>query len=1474
MKISIKKIFITLGILTTICGIYFALIPALLSSNYVQSKFQSIIKTNYGFELTLENYKLRTCITPHIKIKAKNIEFNNYNSDNHLKLKNFNAKINIFSAILGQPNISKLDVDEINLELKTEYSEKIFSKKIINLIKHTNLKNTNIHNITIDIQNQKLIKDINISGSDIKIDKFNLQKRIKANLALFFKDNIQDGNLKLISDIHLPITPKNVQKSTTLIDIEKLNLDTFSKITSKLYPKLDKLNGTITLNLNKDLEDFFTLNLLTENLNIKYANYDTPAKHTKPLEVKTIISVNEEKITINSLKILSEAFKSSIFGTINIKEKNDQDLNLSISLDKSNLQEILNLIPPEDLIPELNFYALKKYPINGDVLAHLEVTGKAIRPQINGNILMKDVFVIHPIKNAKKATIKLIFNRDKMTLATNIPTAPKERVWADGTFNLYDEKYCTLKVKSTKKINLETAQTILNPLQEIIKIDFGPLPIMKVQGQGNIDLNVSGNTTSPHLTGLFNFENAQVSFNDIPNLIIKNGGGELIFQDTDTYFNTYEATLNSSPLTINGECDVYGKFNFHAETKKQNLNKLLADIKGNTILTELNKNINQIEHIKGFGDLNINIFGDIKNINDIQFNKNIFTKGAINLTAVSLKYKDIPQTISNIFGEIGIENQDLIMDLYALLNKSKIIIEGKIKDAHANLIVKTKDFRIIDGIATLPLETQRNILTLIKSNEIISILPTINTSFTARYKGDISTIQPQNLEVYGTLYSPTRPEFRKSTYELVNSTLKYTPIKTTSKDLKINTVGTFTNIFDADNRNFTGEFNLYDFNLALLNVDIIKQIPQLKNITTNLSQLEGIININSNIINNNINANCDIKNMKLLGKKYTHEILNGKLQIKNNILHTNAINARFFDMPILLNGKISLFNPADTSYSFNINTKPTQDFINYFYNQNALYPIKTKGDLTLNAQITGNKKQANVKSDLLLGKDSSIYYMGATLGDKANEVNLSSNITFKENGIKINNFNYDKIILSLDKNKTIIPLLNINGSMNYAPNNLILFDNLKIKSKMPVDAKIFNIIFRKPFMKQGVFTSDLTLNGSSLKPYFLGKLNITDINIPLVETNINNINFDFTPRFINLTSSGDLLTNKTQLNATLKNNLSLPLQVENMNINVAQLDLNKINEKIRHIEENNFKIHTTSTTFQPLDYTNFIINNATISAKTILIDEITASNYKSNIEIGTDKILKVKNFDFDMAEGKVNGSITHNYKNNDVTINLNLNKANAEQIAQSLFKIKGQIFGLANGKMALSCNAQTDKTCLATLNGSGNFEIQNGKMPKLGSLEYLLKAGNLINNGFSGLTISGLIDLLSPLKSGEFKTISGDFKLNNGIAEDINIYSSGKDLNLYITGKYNLSNSIADFKMFGSISKDVTTLFNKVKNLSLNTLLKTIPGIKGDTKTTFINEISKIPNSNEINNIYKFFRVIINGDINGEHFVKAFEWIE
>lgn len=1468
-KISI----ITLGILAFWSGIYFVLIPQFLSSEFARTKIETQILKQSGFSLTLNDYKVRTGLAPVIRFKAANIALSK--GDEFVKINNINTKLNWLALFTGKISVRNFEADEISVDLNEDYTEKLISPRIIKLIKHIHLRRFKIHNLALNLKNQKLIQDVNIMSSDVVIDKFNPDKQVKlaTNLQLHEKEN--SGYVNLKTDIKLPLTPQNVSKSEIRANVNHLNLSTFSKSISVLNPEIELLDGVIDLNINKNSYELISLNLLSNGLFVKFSGKDLPVTHTKPIEIKGLLSTEGDNIIINALKINSDLLKSSILGQINIKDKKNPDLNLSISIDKSNAQEMIKLLPPEkDLMPELNFYALKKHFFDGNVLAHIDVTGKAVRPQINGSILITDAYLVKPFKNAKKATIKLVFKRDKMTLETNVPTSAKERVWANGIFDLYDEKKCNLSVKSTQNINLEAAQAVLNPLQEIIKIDFGPVPVMKILGNGNIDIKVSGNTIDPHITGSLNFKNAQVSFNDMPNLIVKNGAGTLNFVDTDTFFKTTSATLNSNPININGTCTLQGVFNFFANTKDQNLNKLLGDIKGNTLLADLNNYFDQIESIKGLGDLDLNIYGALKNINDIEFNKNVFSKGKITLHAVTLKPQSVPQAISNIFGELNLDNKDLLMNLYALINKSKVTIEGKIKDNDANLLVKTKDFRIIDGISTMPMELQKFILTLVKSNEFMNLIPTIKTNFTAKYKGSIDNIQPQNLEVYGSVFSDINPAvFKKSNYELVGSTLKFSPIRIQTKDIKLDTVAVITNVL-SDKQSVSGSFNLKDFDLNLLNISTLKNFEPLKPVTSKLENLTGKINISSLTTNNNANATCDLRDIKIQADKRTHEILNGKLQLKNDIIHTDNINARFYEMPMLLNGKISLANKNLPTYHFWLNTKPTQDFINNVFNQNALYPIKVKGDITMNAEISGSANNTHVKSELLLDKDSSIYYMGATLGDKANTVKLSSNLTLHGNEIKINNFNYDKIVLSLDKNENLVPLLNISGGMNYLQDNVIKFNNLKIKSKMPVDAKIFNIIFRKPFMKEGVFTSDLTLNGTSLNPQVLGKLNVTDINIPLVETNINNINFDFLPKTINILSTGDLITNKIQLGATLKNDLTLPLQVENMNIHVAQLDMNKIIDKIKHIEESNFKLHTTTSVVQPLDYTNFIINDSKISADTILIDNITANNYVSTLEIGRDKILKLKNFNFDLADGNVNGSLTHNYNNDNLKLDLTLNRANAAEMAEALFNIKGQLYGLANGKMSLTCMAKNDKTCLATLSGSGNFDIQNGRMPKLGSLEYLLKAGNLISNGLTGLTINGLIDLLSPLKSGEFKTISGDFKMNDGIADEINIYSSGKDLNLYINGKYNLTTAVADFKIFGSLSKDITTVINKVKNLSLNTLLKTIPGVKKDANSEFASDIAKIPNSNDINNIYKFFRVIINGDINGEHFVKSFEWVE
>lgn len=222
---------------------------------------------------------------------------------------------------------------------------------------------------------------------------------------------------------------------------------------------------------------------------------------------------------------------------------------------------------------------------------------------------------------------------------------------------------------------------------------------------------------------------------------------------------------------------------------------------------------------------------------------------------------------------------------------------------------------------------------------------------------------------------------------------------------------------------------------------------------------------------------------------------------------------------------------------------------------------------------------------------------------------------------------------------------------------------------------------------------------------------------------------------------------------------------------------------------------------------------------------------------------------------------------------MHVENTNAQIVSETLFDIKGQIYGSVTGDINLTCNGKSNDKCTQTLNGDAKFSVQNGRMPKLGSLEYLLKAGNLIKGGLTGLSINGIIDLITPYKTGEFASINGYFAIQNGIAHDIKIYSAGKDLNMYMKGSYNLNNMIADMRIFGALTKNFSTLMGKIGNASLNGLFNTIPWVNISESPSIINDdIQNIPNSNGTN--ARMFRAEIYGDINGNDYVKEFKWLK
>jgi hypothetical protein len=58
-------------------------------------------------------------------------------------------------------------------------------------------------------------------------------------------------------------------------------------------------------------------------------------------------------------------------------------------------------------------------------------------------------------------------------------------------------------------------------------------------------------------------------------------------------------------------------------------------------------------------------------------------------------------------------------------------------------------------------------------------------------------------------------------------------------------------------------------------------------------------------------------------------------------------------------------------------------------------------------------------------------------------------------------------------------------------------------------------------------------------------------------------------------------------------------------------------------------------------------------------------------------------------------------------------------------------------------------------------------------------------------------------------------------------------------------------------------------------MLNTIPRINDQTEKLLMQEeIGKIPNIKSATDIYRIFAVDINGDINGDKYVKSFKWVK
>ena len=99
---------------------------------------------------------------------------------------------------------------------------------------------------------------------------------------------------------------------------------------------------------------------------------------------------------------------------------------------------------------------------------------------------------------------------------------------------------------------------------------------------------------------------------------------------------------------------------------------------------------------------------------------------------------------------------------------------------------------------------------------------------------------------------------------------------------------------------------------------------------------------------------------------------------------------------------------------------------------------------------------------------------------------------------------------------------------------------------------------------------------------------------------------------------------------------------------------------------------------------------------------------------------------------------------------------------------------------------------------------------------------------------------------------------------------------MYINGEFDILQNYANLRVFGRLTKRASNILGPVGNVSFNSLLSSIPGLKmnKNDKSGIIKDINKIPGVELSDQQYRVFTVKIDGDIDKEKYVKNFRWIE
>ncbi|MBR6127681.1 hypothetical protein IKQ21_08365, partial [bacterium] len=507
----------------------------------------------------------------------------------------------------------------------------------------------------------------------------------------------------------------------------------------------------------------------------------------------------------------------------------------------------------------------------------------------------------------------------------------------------------------------------------------------------------------------------------------------------------------------------------------------------------------------------------------------------------------------------------------------------------------------------------------------------------------------------------------------------------------------------------------------------------------------------------------------------------------------------------------------------------TDDIIKLLGREYKMY-ISSKGAIPVNLTFDGNKKKQTLTVTALADKDNYITPVDFTeLGGK--QTSLQAIVDLKPKRIKIKKTGlFTRTITTDDKGKEIVNLdsiLDVDGTIAGNRINLI-----KVNLPKNLSGKLF-VFPRSSFI---IDKTKFFIFGETASPLIRGGLNVREINIPELLTNIEYVNLNFRGHDLDFNMNNAVLNGS---DISVKGTLSL-LAGNVMNISGLDISSRFINlERMLAVADKSQKYvpqtpkngHSAQT--QPADIP-VAVHSGSIDMRRIVTGNIEVLNTTSRLALARN-ILALRSLRTNIFKGRVGGDINVDLVKTLVAIDLQGEGIDVAKTLLDAAGMKDMLSGTAKfqAKLTIDGSATTPAAQMKGLDGDVDFVVTNGQFGPFGKLENLIIAQNIRESQFFQTALGGVINSLTSIDTTHFAELIGHLNFDEGVCHIDPITSLGNILSLHIFGDFDLVKNYADMKVRARMASIVSQLLGPLNAINPVNLMNSAASLNVVTAKAF-----------------------------------------